>query len=192
MTHYGPSSADDPAPNTPAYSPPPVTSQHADGEAAAPAATAGTTSRPRWLIPAAAVAAAAVLFGLGFVVGKSSQSNGEGSSGGIAEDLAAGGPTILVQAVTACGLGVSNAGISIGDDGYSLSLDGEGQESSGLSSQDSDCILNELEVSDANLERMGNTRALDGTQTAEQGNLSLSWTYHPDNGFDLVIQLAQP
>ncbi len=36
--------------------------------------------------------------------------------------------------------------------------------------------------------QMGQTRAIDGTQTAEGKNCKASWTYHPDNGLQVVIQ----
>jgi hypothetical protein len=37
---------------------------------------------------------------------------------------------------------------------------------------------------------MDNTRALDGMQTASWGNYEASWTYHPDEGLDVVVTEA--
>ena len=37
--------------------------------------------------------------------------------------------------------------------------------------------------------RMGRTRALDGTLTDENENVSVSWTYHPDNGIEVIYTL---
>lgn len=34
---------------------------------------------------------------------------------------------------------------------------------------------------------MSQTRALDGTQHGTWGNISASWTYHPDSGLDAVL-----
>lgn len=36
--------------------------------------------------------------------------------------------------------------------------------------------------------RIGNTRALDGTLTAEGEGYGASWTYHPDDGLSIVIE----
>jgi hypothetical protein len=34
---------------------------------------------------------------------------------------------------------------------------------------------------------MQNTRALDGMQDASWDNYKATWSFHPDNGFDLII-----
>lgn len=49
-------------------------------------------------------------------------------------------------------------------------------------------LLEELEFSPAVMNRIGNTRALDGTLTAEAPHASASWTYHPDDGLSIVIE----
>ena len=36
---------------------------------------------------------------------------------------------------------------------------------------------------------MGQTRALDGTQRAEGKNVNVSWTYHPDDGLQIVFEV---
>ncbi len=48
--------------------------------------------------------------------------------------------------------------------------------------------LDELGFSSAVAERMSKTRALDGTQTAEGNNCNVSWTYHPDDGLQMVFE----
>lgn len=48
--------------------------------------------------------------------------------------------------------------------------------------------LEELGFGGATLARIENTRALDGTQTATAGDLTASWTYHPDDGLQVVIE----
>jgi hypothetical protein len=35
---------------------------------------------------------------------------------------------------------------------------------------------------------MEKTRALDGRQTASWSFIEASWTYHPDNGLDVIIR----
>jgi len=47
----------------------------------------------------------------------------------------------------------------------------------------------ELGFSEALYTRMGKTRALDGTLTDENDKVKVSWTYHPDNGFNVVYTL---
>jgi hypothetical protein len=48
-------------------------------------------------------------------------------------------------------------------------------------------VLRELETPAYVTEQIGQTRALDGRQTATWGDFEASWTYHPDNGLNLVI-----
>lgn len=38
--------------------------------------------------------------------------------------------------------------------------------------------------------RMENTRALDGTLTADGDGVRASWTYHPDDGLNLVVEVV--
>jgi hypothetical protein len=48
--------------------------------------------------------------------------------------------------------------------------------------------LSALGFSDAVLDRMSNTRALDGTLTAQGDHCNVSWTYHPDDGLQMVFE----
>lgn len=38
------------------------------------------------------------------------------------------------------------------------------------------------------LEKMGSTRALDGTQVQRYENITVTWTYHPDNGLEVIYE----
>ena len=49
-------------------------------------------------------------------------------------------------------------------------------------------FMTELGFTGATLDRMGKTRALDGTLTAEGRNCNVSWTYHPDDGLQMVFE----
>lgn len=49
-------------------------------------------------------------------------------------------------------------------------------------------MLDELGFSSAVIDRMGRTRALDGTLEAEGRNCNVTWTYHPDNGLQMVFE----
>lgn len=45
-----------------------------------------------------------------------------------------------------------------------------------------------LRVPDSVVERMNSTRAIDGIQTAETLKLRISWSYHPDNGLEIIYE----
>jgi hypothetical protein len=81
----------------------------------------------------------------------------------------------------------------VGDDGYSLELDGEGKgASSGIMSvTDIACVLGRLKVPDSVVSQMDATSALQGRQAAEWDDVSASWTYHPDNGLDVILTLKK-
>jgi hypothetical protein len=73
------------------------------------------------------------------------------------------------------------------DAGHTLILDGEGDKSPGLEIEDLACALKYMQVPSFVVTTMDETRALDGIQREEYGNFKISWTYHPDNGLDVVI-----
>jgi len=49
-------------------------------------------------------------------------------------------------------------------------------------------MLDDLGFSSAVADRMGKTRALDGTQRATGRNCNVTWTYHPDDGLQMVFE----
>ncbi|GAA4379531.1 hypothetical protein [Agromyces bauzanensis] len=98
-------------------------------------------------------------------------------------------PSPITRAVETCDV-ADNAWIVVGDDGDSVSLQTEGDETSGAELTDVVCVLVELDVPDSVITRMDSTRALDGRQTAEWDDLSASWGYHPSNGLDIVIEFT--
>jgi hypothetical protein len=50
------------------------------------------------------------------------------------------------------------------------------------------CVVAKADVPGAVLARMEGTRALDGRQEAEWDNYVISWTFHPDDGMDVIFQ----
>lgn len=52
-------------------------------------------------------------------------------------------------------------------------------------------LLDELGFSSGIMGRIGNTRALDGTLTAEAPHVQASWTYHPDDGLSMVLERTE-
>lgn len=53
-------------------------------------------------------------------------------------------------------------------------------------------MLTELGFSSAVIDRMDRTRALDGTQEADGKNCNVTWTYHPDDGLQMVFEADPP
>ena len=100
--------------------------------------------------------------------------------------------SVLPDAVNFCGV-EEQWGIGLGDDGQSLTIDGEGDEdySLGVPYLDTLCVLTAVDTPDGVISRMGSTRALDGMQTAEWDRISAYWTYHPDDGLDVVLEVME-
>jgi len=48
--------------------------------------------------------------------------------------------------------------------------------------------LEEYGFSSAVMNRMYQTRAIDGTQNAESNGVNVSWTFHPDAGLQVVVE----
>jgi hypothetical protein len=53
-------------------------------------------------------------------------------------------------------------------------------------------MLTELGFSSAVIDRMDKTRALDGTQDAKGKHYNVTWTYHPDDGLQMVFEADPP
>lgn len=107
---------------------------------------------------------------------------------GCAQATAAPERTALEQAVIDCNLITKNAA-AVGDDGRSLRLDGKGEESQGLSYDAITCVLDAVNTPDSTIAKIETTRALDGRQSDEWAGFEASWTYHPDAGLDIIIEL---
>lgn len=96
------------------------------------------------------------------------------------------GPTGLADAARSCSAG------ELADDDHTLMLDmmGEDYGSGSETIEDVACVLAALDAPSAVAYRMDGTRALDGMQSATWGAYSATWTYHPDDGLDLIITVA--
>ncbi len=75
----------------------------------------------------------------------------------------------------------------VGDGGHTLILEGRAY---GGGRDETVCILNHLGVSEAVMQKMQSTRALDGRQEGSWPGYEASWTYHPDNGLDVIVTKA--
>jgi hypothetical protein len=98
---------------------------------------------------------------------------------------------VLEQAFESCALTLSLPYAELGDGGESLIVDGPSDSSSSLEESIgfSACVLGELETPDYVISQMDSTTSLMGLREAEWEGIEASWSYHPDNGFDLVLHL---
>jgi hypothetical protein len=97
------------------------------------------------------------------------------------------GPSKLEAVYESCGL---SDGSSIGDNGATLSIDTMGEtEYVGASITDLMCVLDDpdLGVPDYITQAVLETRAIDGRQNDEFDEITMSWSYHPDNGMSLTF-----
>lgn len=92
--------------------------------------------------------------------------------------------TRLMAAHQACG----NVG-ELADAGKTLILDmrGEDPDSGELAFFSVRCVLDAISTPAYVVEIMQQTRALDGRQSESWGSFRASWTYHPDDGLDVLI-----
>ncbi|MEV4465725.1 hypothetical protein AB0J51_19140 [Micromonospora echinofusca] len=132
----------------------------------------------KWKLAVAAAVGGVFLFGAGLATGAVIFRPSGQAEGG--EE----GATILIAAKEKCSL---SEYATIGDGGKSLTLDSGGKEDLGLDYSDIECILKEVRAPDHVVSEMASTRALDGKQNARWGKVRASWTYHPDQGLDVIL-----
>lgn len=124
--------------------------------------------------------------------------SGAEAEAGVQTEATTPAETPLELAAAACDIADS----ALGDAGTTLTLDGGGKDdrqlgdggfgySAGkLEIEDITCALDELGTSDAIWSRMKQTRAMDGMQEQSGGGYTYVWSYHPDNGLDIIITEA--
>lgn len=78
---------------------------------------------------------------------------------------------------------------TLADENETLVIDmaGEDYGSGTATFADIECVLDELAAPQSIVAKMGSTRALDGMQTADWSGYEATWTYHPDDGLDLIL-----
>ena len=101
-----------------------------------------------------------------------------------------GSATNINAAVEKCNL-TSSQYVNVMDDGHSLSLDGRSDSSSvdGIEFSDTSCVLQQLGIPAYISMLMNHTRALDGMQREEYDVYKIYWSFHPDNGLDIIIHM---
>lgn len=81
------------------------------------------------------------------------------------------------------------------DENRTLVLDGEGKNEAGdadkADARARECVFEKLGTPQSIIVKVGQTRALDGRQEDSADGIEYSWTYHPDNGLDMIITQGQ-
>jgi hypothetical protein len=82
--------------------------------------------------------------------------------------------------------------VEISDGDRTMVLDGSGDDfgSGEVTVDQIACVLRALDAPTAATTRMSETRALDGRQETSWDDISVTWTYHPDDGLDLIFELT--
>ena len=87
---------------------------------------------------------------------------------------------------------IDASGFTLAEDNQSLVFDGSGKtDYIGGDFSDLVCVLNELKAPSTVESRMLSTNSLMGVQNAEWDGITVSWSYHPDNGLDANLEIKQ-
>lgn len=106
-----------------------------------------------------------------------------GEAGGSTQADKDPGPTRFQSAVKDC---PAKHVADVGDGGRSLMLSTRPYRES-VDVVRVACVLQSLDVSDAVLDRMSSTNSLMGEQRARWDGIRAHWSYHPDNGMQIVL-----
>lgn len=93
---------------------------------------------------------------------------------------------LLADAYETCTLD-SVDGATLSADKMSVDFSGAGKYF-GPDITDVHCLGDALGMPDSVSSRMGQTRALDGTQSADWDSFTVSWNYHPDDGLGAIFE----
>lgn len=92
------------------------------------------------------------------------------------------------NALDACGISEDDSYIYLGDEGKTLLMNGDGKETYGADSTDVWCVLEALNVPESTVAQMEKTSSLMGVVSDSWDGITADWTYHPDDGFDVVLK----
>lgn len=154
------------------------------------------SKKPRTFSLAVVIVAAVAGIGVGALGGILLSGGDDGDGGG--DSTAAGAEpadisldsTRFELAYEACGGAAAlEPYLQVADEGTSIVIDGPSDESAGLADAITGtfCVLKELEIPTYVTTQIENTTSLMGRQEASWDGIEASWSYHPDNGLDLVL-----
>lgn len=79
--------------------------------------------------------------------------------------------------------------VSLGDEGTSMVISRVlAEEDPGATWNQLSCVFVKVDIPDAVVSHIEGTRALDGRQQASWDGFEASWTYHPDDGLNLILR----
>ncbi|NKG22000.1 hypothetical protein [Paeniglutamicibacter terrestris] len=93
----------------------------------------------------------------------------------------------ITNAVQNCEF-TDSAGVMVMDEGKSVELQTRGKETAGAPYSEIVCVLDGLDMPESVKARMSTTRSLDGRQETTWSGYSASWSYHPDNGLNIIVE----
>src|SRR5699024_4757452 len=96
----------------------------------------------------------------------------------------------LETALSTCSIEPDGLFVHASDSFDSVTFDGVGLSYSGASFEDVECFAEEIDMPSHVDAEMGQTRALDGRQSASWDGFSVSWSYHPHDGMNAVFSVA--
>lgn len=150
----------------------------------APPPTVGTPAtvsvRKAWLWAGltAGVVLVAVAGTVGFVLGHGSGAAAAAAASSSAQDVR------LSKAFNACKSEDDAHTMQLGDGGRTIIVDTRNEYTS---TQGVECVWSELKTPQSIVANVGATTAMMGEQSAQSDGISYRWSYHPDNGLNMVI-----
>jgi hypothetical protein len=147
--------------------------------------------QPRRAVSGAVVAAAAVcalaVGGLGYFLGYQSASNASEEASSVAAAAAdAQADARLSNAYETCLPDDTGATVSLSDEGRTVVIDTRSEYGSVSGMQ---CIVGQLDTPESTIAAISRTTSMMGVQEDDHDGISYSWSYHPDNGLNMVITL---
>lgn len=156
---------------------------HLSTQAATVARTRSGSAYLRWLLPLLAVAGvggvSTVLLAMYPIGGDVSKAETETAATNT--DLP---ERLLPLAFDRCDADDVTEVITLADEGHTVIAD-TGSELGDF--YPIECLFAELKTSSALTSQMSSTTAMMGVQEASEGALTYKWSYHPDNGLNLII-----
>jgi hypothetical protein len=99
--------------------------------------------------------------------------------------------SVLADALEVCDVNES-ADAELGDGGLTLTVNMRGEdEIGGLDYTEANCIVDALNPPAAVTSHIDQTTSMDGRQSESWDQFSISWSYHPDRGFDYVLTVER-
>jgi hypothetical protein len=145
--------------------------------------------RRLWVGVAGLLVVILVAGAVGFLIGQSSGKRAAMEAAAAATSSSAAASAAvkksrLEETYDGCYGAESDSNLQLTDGGQTIVVDTGSQYGS---TRGMNCVLITLETPESIKARISSTTAMMGVQDAEHDGLHYSWSYHPDNGVDMVI-----